>query len=374
MIIRNGHVFLQGTGFVDTSVGTDGDRISSFGSGTGKELDASGKYVLPGFVDIHMHGANNADFCDGTRQALTTIGLYEAQQGVTSFLGTCMATYHDVLLKAFTAAGEYIENPEPGAAVMRGINMEGPFLSKEKKGAHIEECCIPFDKALYEELRAACRDHVLIFDICPEYDGAMEAIKEISQYATVSLAHTSADYDLAKQAYEAGATHVTHIFNAMMPYNSRKPGLVGAALDYASQVEMICDGIHLHPSVLRTIFRLMGQDERVCIISDSMRAAGLSDGVYELGGQTVYVKSGKATLADGTIAGAAICQSEAFRRLISFGVPLEQAVMAATHTPARAIHMDHEIGSIAPGMRADFTILNDDMTVYAVVLGGEQIR
>ncbi|MBR3125311.1 MAG: N-acetylglucosamine-6-phosphate deacetylase [Mogibacterium sp.] len=374
MIIRNGHVFLQGTGFVDTSVGTDGDRISSLGSGTGKELDASGKYVLPGFVDIHMHGANNADFCDGTRQALTTIGLYEAQQGVTSFLGTCMATYHDVLLKAFTAAGEFIENPEPGAAVMRGINMEGPFLSKEKKGAHIEECCIPFDKELYEELRTACRDHVLIFDICPEYDGAMEAIKEISQYATVSLAHTSADYDLAKQAYEAGATHVTHIFNAMMPYNSRKPGLVGAALDYASQVEMICDGIHLHPSVLRTIFRLMGQDERVCIISDSMRAAGLSDGVYELGGQTVYVKSGKATLADGTIAGAAICQSEAFRRLVSFGVPLEQAVMAATHTPARAIHMDHEIGSIVPGMRADFTILNDDMTVYAVVLGGEQIR
>lgn len=374
MIIRNGHVFLQGTGFVDTSVGTDGDRISSIGSGTGKELDASGKYVLPGFVDIHMHGANNADFCDGSRQALTTIGLYEAQQGVTSFLGTCMATYHDVLLKAFTAAGEFIENPEPGAAVMRGINMEGPFLSKEKKGAHIEECCIPFDKELYEELRTACRDHVLIFDICPEYDGAMEAIKEISQYATVSLAHTSADYDLAKQAYEAGATHVTHIFNAMMPYNSRKPGLVGAALDYASQVEMICDGIHLHPSVLRTIFRLMGQDERVCIISDSMRAAGLSDGVYELGGQTVYVKSGKATLADGTIAGAAICQSEAFRRLVSFGVPLEQAVMAATHTPARAIHMDHEIGSIAPGMRADFTILNDDMTVYAVVLGGKQIR
>ncbi|MBR3355003.1 MAG: N-acetylglucosamine-6-phosphate deacetylase [Oscillospiraceae bacterium] len=374
MIIRNGHVFLQGTGFVDTTVGTEGDRISSLGSGTGKELDASGKYVLPGFVDIHMHGANNADFCDGTRQALSTIGLYEAQQGVTSFLGTCMATYHDVLLRAFTAAGEFIENPEPGAAVMRGINMEGPFLSKEKKGAHIEECCIPFDKGLYEELRAACRDHVLIFDICPEYDGAMDAIKEISQYATVSLAHTSADYDLAKQAYEAGATHVTHIFNAMMPYNSRKPGLVGAALDYASQVEMICDGIHLHPSVLRTIFRLTGQDERVCIISDSMRAAGLSDGVYELGGQTVYVKSGKATLADGTIAGAAICQSEAFRRLISFGVPLEQAVMAATHTPARAIRMDHEIGSIAPGMRADFTILNDDLTVYAVILGGEQIR
>ena len=374
MIIRNGHVFLQGTGFVDTSVGTEGDRISSIGSGTGKELDASGKYVLPGFVDIHMHGANNADFCDGTRQALSTIGLYEAQQGVTSFLGTCMATYRDVMIKAFTAAGEFIENPEPGAAVMRGINMEGPFLSKEKKGAHIEECCIPFDKELYEELRSACRNHVLIFDICPEYDGAMDAIKEISKYATVSLAHTSADYDLARQAYEAGATHVTHLFNAMMPYNSRKPGLVGAALDYASQVEMICDGIHLHPSVLRTIFRLMGQEERVCIISDSMRAAGLSDGVYELGGQTVYVKSGKATLADGTIAGAAICQSEAFRRLISFGIPLEQAVMAATHTPARAIHMDHEIGSIAPGMRADFTILNDDMTVYAVVLGGKQIR
>jgi N-acetylglucosamine-6-phosphate deacetylase len=202
----------------------------------------------------------------------------------------------------------------------------------------------------------------------------MEAISDISKYATVSLAHSSADYDLGKQAYEAGATHLTHIFNAMMPFNHRKPGLIGAALDYADQVEMICDGIHLHPSVLRTVFRLMGKDERVCIISDSMRAAGLSDGVYELGGQTVFVKDGKATLEDGTIAGAAICQSEAFRRLVSFGVPLEQAVMAATHTPARAIRMDHEIGSIAPGLRADFTILNDDLTVYAVVLGGKQIR
>ena len=374
MIIRNGHVFLQETGFTDISVGTEGDRISALGSGNGQELDASGKYVLPGFVDIHMHGANNADFCDGTREALSTIGLFEAQQGVTSFLGTCMATYRDVLLKAFTAAGEFIENPEPGAAVMRGINMEGPFLSKEKRGAHIEECCIPFDKDWYDELRAACRDHVLIFDICPEYEGAMEAISDISKYATVSLAHSSADYDLGKQAYEAGATHLTHIFNAMMPFNHRKPGLIGAALDYADQVEMICDGIHLHPSVLRTVFRLMGKDERVCIISDSMRAAGLSDGVYELGGQTVFVKDGKATLEDGTIAGAAICQSEAFRRLVSFGVPLEQAVMAATHTPARAIRMDHEIGSIAPGLRADFTILNDDLTVYAVVLGGKQIR
>ena len=374
MIIRNGHVFLQGEGFVNTSVGTDGDRISALGSGNGLELDATGKYVLPGFIDIHMHGADNSDFCDGTREALATIARYEAQQGVTSFLGTCMATYHDVLLKAFSAAGEFIENPEQDAAVMRGINMEGPFLSKEKRGAHIEECCVPFNKELYNELRTACKDHVLIFDICPEYEGAMEAIREISQYATVSLAHSSADYDLGKEAYQAGATHLTHIFNAMMPFNHRKPGLIGAALDYADQVEMICDGIHLHPSVLRTIFRLMGQEERVCIISDSMRAAGLSDGVYELGGQTVYVKNGKATLEDGTIAGAAICQSEAFRRLVSFGIPIDQAIMAATHTPARAIRMENEIGSIAPGKRADLTILNDDLSVYAVVLGGKQIR
>lgn len=374
MIIKNGHVFLQGKGFQDVSVGTEGDRITALGSGVGPVLDASGKYVLPGFVDIHMHGANNADFCDGTREAFATIGKYEAQQGVTSFLGTCMATYRDVLVKAFTAAGEFIENPEPGAAVMRGINMEGPFLSKEKRGAHIEECCIPFDRDFHEELRSACRDHILIFDICPEYEGALDAIREVSQYATVSLAHSSADYDLAKKAYDAGASHLTHIFNAMMPFNHRKPGLVGAALDYADQVEMICDGIHLHPSVLRTMFRILGKDERVCIISDSMRAAGLSDGVYELGGQTVYVKDGKATLEDGTIAGAAVCQSEAFRRLVSFGIPLEQAVMAATHTPARAIHMDHEIGSIAPGKRADITILNEDLTVYAVVLGGQQIR
>ena len=374
MIIKNGTVFLQEEGFVKCSVATEGDRIVSPSSGIGEILDAGGRYVLPGFVDIHMHGADGADFCDGTREALTTIARYEAMNGVTSFLGTCMATYPDVLEKAFSAAGEFIEDPEPGAAVMRGINMEGPFLSREKKGAHVEECCIPFDRDLYERLRTACRGHISVFDICPEYPGAMDAIREISRYATVSLAHSTADYDLAAEAYRAGATHLTHIFNAMMPLGHRSPGLVGAALDLADQVEMICDGIHLHPSVIRMIFRLLGETDRVCIISDSMRAAGLSDGIYELGGQTVYVKDGKATLENGTIAGAAVCQMEAFRRLAGFGIPLDQAVRAATSTPARAIRMDHEIGSIAPGKRADIVILNEDLTVFAVVLGGVRIR
>lgn len=285
-----------------------------------------------------------------------------------------MAVEPEVLEKAFTAAGDFIEDPAEDAAVMRGINMEGPFLSKEKRGAQQESCCIPFDAELYGRLRTACRDHIKLFDICPEYPGAMDAIRQISRHTVVSLAHTTADYDLSAEAFRAGATHVTHLFNAMMPFAHRSPGLVGAALDYADQAELICDGIHLHPSVLRTVFRLLGPDDRVCIISDSMRAAGLSDGTYDLGGQTVYVRDGKATLADGTIAGAAVCQSEAFRRLVGFGVPMDQAVRAATSTPARVLGMSDEIGSIAAGKRADLTILNEDLTVYAVVLGGKQIR
>ena len=374
MIIKNGSVFLQDEGFVKTDLGTEGDRISRVGSGTGTVLDASGKYVLPGFIDLHLHGAAGSDFCDGTRDALTAISRYEAQQGITSFLGTCMAVEPEVLEKAFTAAGDFIEDPAEDAAVMRGINMEGPFLSKEKRGAQQESCCIPFDAELYGRLRTACRDHIKLFDICPEYPGAMDAIRQISRHTVVSLAHTTADYDLSAEAFRAGATHVTHLFNAMMPFAHRSPGLVGAALDYADQAELICDGIHLHPSVLRTVFRLLGPDDRVCIISDSMRAAGLSDGTYDLGGQTVYVRDGKATLADGTIAGAAVCQSEAFRRLVGFGVPMDQAVRAATSTPARVLGMSDEIGSIAAGKRADLTILNEDLTVYAVVLGGKQIR
>ena len=374
MIIRNGTVYLQDCGFVRADLGLEGDRIRSLETGNGPELDAAGKLVLPGFIDIHIHGANGSDFCDGTRDALSVIGKYEAQEGITSFLGTCMATFPDILRKAFTAAGEFIRNPEPDAAVMRGINMEGPFLAKEKKGAQLEECCIPFDPDLYEELNEACGNMIRIFDICPEYEGNMDAIRKISKTCTVSLAHTTADYELSCAAFDAGATHVTHLFNAMAPYHHRKPGLVGAAIERAREVEIICDGIHLHPSVLRSMFGIFGKDDRVCMISDSMRAAGLSDGIYELGGQTVYVKNGKATLADGTIAGAAVCLSEAFRRLVGFGVPLETAVRAATSTPARAAGISDEVGSIAVGKRADLTILNDDLSIHAVVLGGEQIR
>ena len=374
MIIRNANVFFHDQGFQQTSIGMEGDRIVSLSGGSGKEIDASGKYLIPGLIDLHIHGANNADFCDGTYEAMATIGRYEAYQGVTSFLGTCMTTYPDVLRTSFQAASAYMDTPVAQGAIMRGINMEGPFLSKEKKGAQLEECCIPYDDALFMELWEISKHRIKLMDICPEYEGNLDAIEKVSKLTTVSLAHTTADYELSKEAFRRGATHVTHLFNAMPPFHHRKPGLIGAAIEDANQVEMICDGYHLHPAVVKAMFQIFAPQRRICMISDSLRAAGMADGVYELGGQEVHVQNGHATLADGTIAGASICLMEALQTAIGYGLPIHDAITAATYTPARVLGLEKEIGSIQPGYRADCVLLNEDFSVANVILGGEVIR
>jgi len=371
MLIKNGLVFCEDFALREEYVYTEFDRISEPNSQT-EVLDATGCIVAPGFIDIHIHGANGTDFCDSNRQAHENIARYLASVGITSYLGTTMAMKKPALLEMVRVADEFMDNPVEDGAVMRGINLEGPFASLEKKGAMNPNNLIDPDYDFFLELNDACSGRIRLNDVAPEKPGALDFIARTSEICVVSLHHTNADYDLAKEAFLRGASHVTHLYNAMSSFSHRAPGVIGAAADYASSVELISDGHHVHPAAIRVAFSIFGED-RICLISDAMMACGMSDGVYNLGGQRVTVKEGLATLDNGTIAGSATPLSESFRRaVVEFGIPLESALRATTANPARVLGMQDEIGSIAIGKRADLTLLDaKTLEVRHCVLGGK---
>jgi N-acetylglucosamine-6-phosphate deacetylase len=371
MLIKNGLVFCEDFALREGDVYTEFDRISEPYSQS-EVLDATGCIVAPGFIDIHIHGAYGTDFCDSNREAHENIARYLASVGVTSYLGTTMAMKKPVLLNMVRVASEFMDNPVEDGAVMRGINLEGPFASVEKKGAMDPNNLIDPDYDFFLELNDACSGRIRLNDVAPEKPGALDFIARTSEICVVSLHHTDADYELAKEAFLRGASHVTHLYNAMSSFSHRAPGVIGAAADYACSVELISDGHHVHPAAIRVAFSLFGED-RICLISDAMMACGMPNGEYELGGQKVTVTDGLATLASGTIAGSATPLSECFRRaVINFGIPLESALRATTANPARVLGMQDEIGSIAIGKRADLTLLDaETLEVRHCVLGGK---
>lgn len=378
MIIKNGQVFNSNGRFIPADVELAGDRIVKVApAGTlhgDEELDAAGKYVTPGFVDIHIHGAAGSDFCDGmdgSDKYVRAMQKYLGSQGVTSFLGTTMAFSEEILDRIFDTARP-IFGQEGYGAVLRGVNMEGPFFNKAKKGAQAEEYIIDPDWEMFQRLWERSGHNIRLVDVAPELPGALEFAQKASKLCTVSIAHTCATYEEATAAFANGFTHTTHLFNAMPAFTHRAPGVVGAASDFAEHIEMICDGIHLNPSVVRAVFNMFGPD-RVCIISDAMQACGMPNGEYSLGGQKVFMTDGLATLADGTIAGSATCQAEGFRRAVKFGVPLESALKAATINPAKAAGLFDEVGSIAVGKRADVLVLGADLHPEHILIGGKEL-
>ena len=378
MIIKNGQVFNSNGRFIPADVELAGDRIVKVApAGTlhgDEELDAADKYVTPGFVDIHIHGAAGSDFCDGmdgSDKYVRAMQKYLGSQGVTSFLGTTMAFSEEILDRIFDTARP-IFGQEGYGAVLRGVNMEGPFFNKAKKGAQAEEYIIDPDWEMFQRLWERSGHNIRLVDVAPELPGALEFAQKASKLCTVSIAHTCATYEEATAAFANGFTHTTHLFNAMPAFTHRAPGVVGAASDFAEHIEMICDGIHLNPSVVRAVFNMFGPD-RVCIISDAMQACGMPNGEYSLGGQKVFMTDGLATLADGTIAGSATCQAEGFRRAVKFGVPLESALKAATINPAKAAGLYDEVGSIAVGKRADVLVLGADLHPEHIFIGGKEL-
>ncbi len=370
MRIIGGRVFGPDGQFREKTVYIADGRLAEVADGP--VMDAAGCYVVPGFVDIHIHGAAGWDVCDGQVEALSGMARYLAGRGVTAFLGATMAADEDTLCRAAKAAAIFRRLPGEGA-VLWGLNMEGPFFAEGKKGAQDATCLRLPDKALFHRVNDQADGTVRLLALAPELPGALPLITAASADCRVSLAHTDCDYDTAVAAFRAGARHVTHLFNAMPPFHHREPGLIGAAVEHATSVELIGDGIHVHPAAVRIAFQLFA-DGRLCLISDAMRACGLPDGDYTLGGLPVRVSAGRAVGADGTLAGSVTDLAEGFRRVVGFGVPLSDALRAVTINPARAIGIDGETGSLEPGKRADLLLLDETLHPRLVMVGGRVIQ
>ena len=418
MIIKNASVFTEEGRFAKKEIYVDGEVFSDGGKSgdswegkhsDGEIIDASSCYAIPGLVDIHLHGCDGVDFCDGKIESIKKILAYEAKNGITTVVPATMTLAEDELVRIMKAAAEFrreqsrdydnrcdsnqsiecssryskdydgeVESRRDVAvtAWLHGINMEGPFVSAKKCGAQNTKYLRKPDIDMFNRLYEASGETIRFCDIAPEEDTpSMDFIKEVSKKCTVSLAHTDCDYDNAKQAFESGACHVTHLFNAMAPLHHRNPGPIAAAAENESVIaELICDGIQVAAPMIRTAFKLFGR-ERIALISDSMMATGLGDGEYELGRQPVSVRGNEARLSDGTIAGSVTnlmgCLKYAVKQA---GISLEDAVYSATVTPSKAAGCYDFTGSITPGKYADLVLLDKEtLDVKMVITRGVEV-
>lgn len=373
MIIANGNVFGEDGKFRRGNVHISDDMIAeinydnSFCHNGEEIIDVDGLYVIPGFVDIHLHGAAGCDFCDGTEEVFQAIVDFELSHGVTSIVPATMTLPKENLQTIMTELSRFAKKNTS----VKGITMEGPFISASKKGAQNEQYICKPDIQFFHDLQKAVQGFIKQVTVAPEIDGAMEFINEISKECVVSVAHTGADYETANSSFRAGANHVTHLYNAMTAFGHRETGVAGAASDNKNVfVELICDGEHVHPSMVRATFQMFGAD-RICIISDSMSAAGMQDGEYLLGGQTVIRKGTRAVLSDGTLAGAVSSLYDNFRKaVLEMNIPLEDAVTACTSTPARSLKLEQECGVLAVGRKADMIMTDKALNIKYVIKDG----
>ena len=391
MIIQNVWVYTEEKKFVKGAVWVENERIAGVDlqEGTSEAryfeinnsnafsevVDGNGGYLIPGMIDIHTHGCSGFDFCDGTVEAVREMAAYQASIGVTTFAPATMTLpierLEEILENGAVFQQEKEKGEYPECADLAGINMEGPFISEEKKGAQKEEYILPANAEAYRRFQQAARGLVKYIGLAPEKEDSLEFIAQVKEEVKVSIAHSNADYETAKAAFEAGACHVTHLYNAMSAYSHREPGIVGAVADCRQvEVELIGDGLHVHPAVVRGTFAMLG-GERILLISDSIRATGMPDGEYELGRQRVTVAAGKAMLEDGTIGGSVCTLPQCFRYVVNeVGIPLETAVACVTVNPAKSLGVLEERGTITVGKIADLVLLDEELQIKAVWKAG----
>ena len=422
MLIRNALVYTDDHRFEKRDLrtvgkriaGSEADRIAGSPEAPSKEnraaaeevIDAEGLYALPGLVDIHLHGAAGFDLFDADPVSIRRIAEFEAENGITAFCPAAMTCGEEKLKEILDAAAEYGRTAETAASLL-GVRLEGPFLSPLKAGAQDPKYIRRGDTAFFREIQERCGGMIRVLDTAPEEPGNLEMIRELSKEVRISVAHTAADYDTAVEAFRAGARQLTHLYNAMPGIHHRAPGPVIAALDLnagaaasqdqnagaaASQdqnaavsAELIADGIHIHPAMVRFTFRNFGPGNMI-LISDSMRACGLPAGQYELGGQAVTVLeepadvSGstkkKAVLTDHpeTLAGSVATLYDCLRcAVLEMGIPLPDAVRAASENPARALGVYGDYGTLSAGAFADIILVDQDLNIRAVILKGKKI-
>ena len=373
MLYRNAFIFDTERGFFKGSFRVENGRFTEISEAEPDGgTDLCGAYVIPGLVDVHNHGNSGADFSDGDFDGLVIMSRYLAANGITSFAPASMTLPYDVLEKAFCTAGELNKNRPDGCARLMGIHMEGPFFSEKKKGAQNGEYLKKPDYEGFKRLNDSCGGLVKIVDVAPELEGAENFVRRAASACTVSVAHTDSDYEHAAAAFDAGSTHLTHLYNAMPPIHHRKPVVIGAASERENvTAELICDGLHVHPSSVRMAFRLF--PGRICLISDALRCCGMPDGKYTLGGQEVFLSGGIAKLEDGTIAGSATNLFSCMLNAVAFGIDRDEAIRSATIIPAREIGAEDSIGSIETGKYADFIVCDSSLRLQRVYIAGETI-
>lgn len=399
MIIKNVQVYTEEQKFVPGEIVVRGDRIAEVHTAVEKEttgaeclekkvsenecsedeeivVDGEGAYAIPGLIDLHFHGCVGADVCDGTPEALKKIAQYEASIGVTAIAPATMTLPVEELEQILRNAAAYKKTQKTGGfeADLLGLNMEGPFISPVKKGAQDEKNIVPCNVEIAKRFLKASEGLVKFIGIAPEESSeAVSFIREMKDFVDISLAHTNADYDTAMAAFAAGANHAVHLYNAMPAFTHRAPGVIGAVADSKHvMAEIICDNVHIHPAVVRATFAMMGA-ARMILISDSMRATGMPDGTYTLGGLDVNVNGNRATLVDGgALAGSVTNLMDCMRTVVKvMDIPLETAVACATANPARSLGVYDTYGSISEGKKADIVLLDEDLALKMVIKDGQ---
>ncbi len=333
-------------------------------------------HLIPGMINIHIHGGNGGDVMDGDMGALRKIAASAAASGVTSFLATTMTEEITNIERALETVKEYINQQEtmPGARII-GVHMEGPFLSPEKKGAQRADLMRVPDIDLFRRWQEISGDSVRVVTIAPELDKGLVFIEYLKKHNVIaSIGHSDGSYEEAEAGIAAGAGQGTHLFNAMRGIHQRAPGTAGALLlDDRVTTELIVDGIHLHPAIVRLVLKTKGR-EKLILITDGIRATGLADGEYELGGQKVTVGNGAARLVDGTLAGSILTMNEAARNTISFtGCGWDDIIVMTSENPARQLGLFDRKGSIAKGKDADVTVVDDKWQILLTVSGGRVV-
>lgn len=378
MIIKNARVFNTKGYFEDKDLVIDGGRfVDSSKQGTqtdyGTVIDAKGLMAIPGLVDIHFHGAVGHDFCDADSAGLKEILEYELSSGIMAACPATM-TFPEEKLGCIIDSALSLGDNDKGADLV-GINMEGPFINQGKVAAQNPEYVQKADSDMFFRLQDRAKGLIKLVDIAPEADGNMSFIDEVKGKVSVSLAHTLADYDTAKEAFNRGASQLTHMFNAMNDIGHRAPGPALAAQEAGAFVELICDGVHNHDAIIRMVFNLFDKN-KIVLISDSMMATGLADGTYELGGQKVDVNGNECRLSEhkDVIAGSNTNLYECLKHAVLVAkVPIEKAIKAATINPARAIQIDEHYGSFAEGCYGNVLLIDDDFNVVVRIHKGERV-
>lgn len=336
------------------------------------DVDLKGLCVIPGLVDIHSHGNSGFDFSEAKEGSMEAMTRYWASCGVTSVTPASMTVSLEMLEKAYRMADSFRDQRPEGCARIQGVNMEGPFFSYNKRGAQNPAYLLKPSADAVRRLDEASHGIIRLVDVAPELEGSMAFINEMSRDHTVSIAHTETSYETAKEAISCGATNLTHLFNAMPGIHHRNPGPIAAGSENESVYgELICDGMHVAPSVIRMAFRLF--PGRICIISDSLSCCGLPDGEYVSGGLPVTLKDNLCRLSDGTIAGSVCDAYQGMLNCLKFGISREETILAATINPAHQARCDREVGSIEQGKLADFVVCREDLTREAVYIGGKKI-